>query len=91
MNFPEREHGLPESPLPDAPPVAKLAGPIDGVEPECPNCGCVSVHEITVQMTNPLLTAGKGVGRYLGCPACPWASPMVTVSHGAKPLDPEAN
>lgn len=40
----------------------------------CPNCGARLCH-VEVDVTEPL----EGVCRYLGCPACPWASPSVTM------------
>jgi hypothetical protein len=80
---PERDHGMHD-------PGAEVAGrpvarPLDeamqkrvDAEGGCPNCGCREVMEITIPMNNPRLKGGMGRGRYLGCPACPWASPMVT-------------
>lgn len=50
----------------------------------CPHCGCTTIFEIEVEVTMPQLKGGKGVGRYLGCPACPWASPMLTVAKGVE-------
>lgn len=48
----------------------------------CPNCGCEDVMEIEVPMKAALLRGGGGIGKYLGCPACPWASPMIVVATG---------
>ena len=53
-------------------------------EPEelCPNCGAgVAVIKVRIEMA--VLTEGVGTGTYDGCPACPWASPMLVVSDGA--------
>ena len=48
--------------------------------PPCPNCGCITTCMIEVNVTNhPLLRRGSGVGTYIGCPACPWASPMIII------------
>ncbi len=47
----------------------------------CPNCGCKTTYEVKVEMTEvACLVGGKGLGAYLGCPACPWASPMAITS-----------
>lgn len=70
---------------PYEPPIAKLVGPIEGKQPECPNCGCAQVMEITCQIKDSRLRSGEGIGKYLGCPACPWASPMAIVSKKAMP------
>lgn len=45
----------------------------------CPNCQC-QLMEIEVEMANKNLKSGKGQGKYLGCPACPFASPMVIIA-----------
>lgn len=47
---------------------------------ECPNCGCKQTYHIMVMVENRLLKGGKGVGNYIGCPACPYASPMMTTA-----------
>lgn len=47
---------------------------------DCPNCGCV-LFAIEVDVEDKLLKGGKGSGRYLGCPACPYASQMVTTAN----------
>ena len=47
---------------------------------ECPNCGCKQPYHIMVMVENRLLKGGKGVGNYIGCPACPFASPMMTTA-----------
>ncbi len=83
--IPQRDYGMDD-------PNAEVAGrpkavPLDAEMQErvnaqggCPNCGCYEVMEITIPMNNPLLRGGMGQGKYLGCPACPWASPMVTTT-----------
>lgn len=43
----------------------------------CPHCGCKRTFLIKVQVTSDLL-GGPGVGVYVGCAACPWASPMIS-------------
>jgi hypothetical protein len=48
--------------------------------PPCPNCGCKDLYMIAVDIENKLLRGGKGVGRYVGCPACPFASPMMIMA-----------
>ena len=63
------------------PRVVKQAEPVDGVKPLCLNCGCQTLYEIEVDLKNyPRLKPGKQTGLYLGCPACPWASPMLARS-----------
>lgn len=46
---------------------------------ECPNCGS-TLCEVTVMVRMPQLRGGEGICTYLGCPACPYASPSVTRS-----------
>ena len=81
-----RDHGLGNNGEPDGPPrVTKFLTPKDklkGVAPVCPNCECATLAEIEVNMTKIAVPFGsgalrQGVGTYLGCPACPWASPIV--------------
>lgn len=63
------------------PRLASVMAAIDGHEAECPHCHIRALCEIEVVMKNmPLMTGPFGVGRYLSCPACPWASPMLIVS-----------
>ena len=79
-DFPERDHGYGRAPaVTEAPTATPFKGPEDAA---CPNCGCKAIHEIRQPVERPPLLRGKGpaVGTYLGCPACPWASPMVVVS-----------
>jgi hypothetical protein len=70
-------YGIPEG----APKVLKLLNePIGGAQIECPTCSCETLAEIEVtlpKITFPGLEGRSGTGSYLGCPACPWASPMV--------------
>lgn len=46
----------------------------------CPYCGCVSLAEIEVDIENPLLRTGRGIGRYVSCVACPWASTILMIA-----------
>ena len=54
----------------------------------CPHCEGVLVA-VSIQMKNvPQLRGGSGKGMYLGCPCCPYASPMMIVSSaGIFPTD----
>lgn len=74
-----RDYGYGESPDPVKPPEIK-AGPLD--EP-CPNCEGKALFHIEVEVLNNLMMEGmldskEGVGVYMGCAACPYASPMMT-------------
>lgn len=75
-----RDYGLVDS-NPTGVPVATEA-PEELRKEGCPHCGCKSIMQITLEVEQPLLKGGKGTGTYFGCPACPWASPMMTVTHG---------
>lgn len=66
--------------------VPSVLGYPDDLEMACPNCGCASLAnlEVAISPTKPPLTLIRGVsgggkirGTYIGCPACPWASPMM--------------
>jgi hypothetical protein len=50
----------------------------------CPNCKCGKVFLIQIDIEDRLLRGGKGTGTYMGCAACPWASPMAVVSTETK-------
>ena len=78
--YPERNYGLGDSTqfVRGAPRVVKQA---DGLPP-CPVCKCVTLYDIEVDVDMPLLAGGKGVGHYTGCPACPFATPMLMVASG---------
>lgn len=69
-----RDYGFGDStPYLDGPPRVMGEAPL-----ACPNCGCNPVYKIEVDMKDyPQLKPGKQIGNYLGCAACPWASPMV--------------
>ena len=75
-----RSYGLPDSEVKSVP----VAKPLKTGSPftECPNCGCKQLMEVTVEVEQDLLSTGKGTGTYLGCPACPFASPMMVLGHG---------
>ena len=78
-----RNYGLPDSD-PTSVPVAKPA-PANIRKVGCHLCGCKELMEITVEVEQPLLKSGTGTGTYLGCPACPFASPMIVISHAPNP------
>lgn len=46
----------------------------------CPHCACATLYDIVVDVVSPILSSGKGIGVYVGCPACPFASPMLMIS-----------
>ena len=73
-----RNYGLPNG-KPIGTPKAK---PLEGKagEENCPNCGCDTSMEIRVEMEQEMLKGGKGTGIYVGCPACPFASPCMMIS-----------
>ncbi len=71
-----RDYGLPDpTPVKGAVPQWKSAP--EGAD--CPHCGS-HLCEITLEVTMPQLRGGYGICHYLGCPACPYASPSVTRS-----------
>ncbi len=78
-----RSHGLNQDCVPTGVPKAKLATfkrAAVATDTECPNCGCLQLMEIEVPVDNSMLSGGSGIGYYIGCPACPWASPMIAVA-----------
>ena len=75
----KREYGLPNSSDPGIP----TWEPAPESAPPCPHCGgklCL----VKVEVSQELLKGGKGMSTYLGCPACPFASPAMVVSTGGK-------
>ena len=80
-----REHGklqIPDDCI-DGPP--RILGSVDG---DCPYCGCKGLYSVEVKVVNlPLLRSNEGVGTYIGCAACPWASPMSIVDKKAPSLN----
>jgi hypothetical protein len=76
-----RDYGLAESTPTGRPRLVRThTEPVDGLQPECPNCHCQALCEIEVAVDQPLLRGGKGIGIYLSCPACAWAAPMLVRS-----------
>lgn len=67
-----RDYGLPDS---DATGVPVW----EATSEACPNCGAM-VCSVKVTVNNHMVRGCKGTARYLGCPACQWASPAVVVS-----------
>jgi len=67
-----RDYGLPDSEPVGVPTWSETEHP-------CPNCGA-NVCEVKVKVKQELVKGGEGMSSYLGCPACPWASPAVVVS-----------
>lgn len=84
MSHPLRDYGLGDMKLDGVPRFTGFS-PDDAAA--CPNCGCTSIAVLQVDVVNARLIGGRGVGTYMGCPACPWASPMVCVAVGAKPKE----
>ena len=74
-----RNYGLPTSDVMSTP----VAKPVPEGTPlvECPNCGCKQMFEITIQVKQSLLKSATGTGTYVGCPACPFASPMFVIGN----------
>lgn len=66
-----RDYGLPDSEVTGIP----VATPMKATPP-CPNCGCKTLMSIEVEVTQALV-GGPGISTYVGCPACPWASPAM--------------
>lgn len=80
QHFPERDHGFGRTPFePIAAPVAKL---LKTETAACPNCGCKDLCDINVLVRAvSILRVDEGCEAftaYIGCPACPWASPAIT-------------
>ena len=79
--YTERDHGYGDSPKVEGVPQV-----VKKVEEECPNCGCGEMYLIQVELEEDagnatlrlLAGEGKPTGVYLGCPACPFASAMMT-------------
>jgi hypothetical protein len=84
------KEGLPDGPKPTSQPKARkpqglLAGINESVE--CPICGCEEIMEIEQDVEHEGLRGGTGMSVYLGCPACPWASEMLTIATGGRNVD----
>jgi hypothetical protein len=83
-----RDYGFGSVGEPSSPPQVKRQ--VRDPQAVCPNCGCKQIYEIKVELeAADILKGGKGIGMYLGCPACPWASPMVAVASAAADPEPE--
>lgn len=52
---------------------------------ECPYCHCVTLADIEVDVDNPRLKTGRGVGRYISCVACAWAGPLLMTAGRPEP------
>lgn len=80
QRVPERDHGYGDSPKAIGVPAVVSDGPPH----PCPNCGCERVFQISVTIQAPanlLVRQGnEAFSVYIGCPACPWASPALTSS-----------
>lgn len=73
-----RDYGYPDPGTPTKPPEI-----IHKLKSECPNCGGECLFTIKVELPETefsKLLRGDGVptGTYIGCAACPYASPMAT-------------
>lgn len=73
-----RDHGLGSAAKANGTP--RVTGQLNE---QCPHCGCDRVYSIEVEIADPPPTLRRPpgphrvIGRYLGCAACPWASPMM--------------
>jgi len=54
------------------------------MEGVCSHCGGETLYLISVEVSNAMLKGGGGTGRYVGCAACPYASPMMASAKGSK-------
>ncbi len=72
-----RDYGLPGVGDPIGPPEVSTA-PVPGGK--CPNCGCLTMFNVKVRVKNARLVGGEGTAIYVGCAACPYASPAVAVA-----------
>lgn len=73
-----RDHGLGNEPKPLGAP--RVLGPKIEAGFSCLNCGCETLFLIQVEVALDLLIGERGTSTYVGCPACPWASPTLTVA-----------
>ena len=65
--------------LPDPTPARGAVPQWEATKLPCPACGGL-LCKVSVQVTMPQLRGGRGVCTYLGCPACPYASPSMNRS-----------
>lgn len=83
-----RDHGLSKdckpTGVPKATPISeeKRVAPVEDIE--CPHCKCKELMQVEVPVENRSLTGGQGTGFYIGCPACPWASPMMAIANAQR-------
>lgn len=75
-----REYGLPSCEANGVPTWKKVD--VEGTV--CPNCGA-DLCEVKVPIKMALLKGGEGTANYLGCPACPFASPSINLPKGEEP------
>jgi hypothetical protein len=62
------------------PRLAATLAEIENTKAECPNCKIQVLCDIEIVMEGmPLMKEKYALGKYLSCPACPWASPMMCV------------
>lgn len=47
------------------------------LEESCPRCKGVTLFQIEVPVKDARLKGGKGIGLYVGCAACGYASPLI--------------
>ena len=73
-----RDYGL-GNPTVDGSP--RLGPYMDDAEALCPYCKGHTLFELSIDVIDKRLRGGKGIGKYLGCAACPYASPMVMVAN----------
>ncbi len=97
--FEERDYGIPTDDL------GELGTPelVDtkSTKIACPNCACKDTFAVKIRINNvsskaPSVKLLRGVtnggvvyGNYVGCPACPWASPMMMTAVETDPHPPE--
>jgi len=76
--YPQRNYGLGD------PTDMLTSTPTVSLEPQppspCPSCGCDRLFMIHVDVKCAQLKGDIGIGSYVGCPACPWASPMMIIA-----------
>lgn len=81
-----RDHGYGDNPQVVGFPVV-----VEKLNSKCPRCGCQTMFGIEVEIGNPPVTLRRPsephrvIGFYIGCPACPYASPMATSARLVKP------
>ena len=78
-DYPERDHGYGKPPeVIGVPKVIETTEQAQATGNGCPNCGCITLYMIEVEVVAPKILKGdRAKGVYAGCPACPWASSMM--------------